>query len=376
MNPTIVVQIPYIADEQSSSLVSPRGRCGRVLIECVPNYSEGRDPSIIDAITNSIKSVDDVSILDVDMGYDFNRTVVTMVGQPESVLEAAISSTAVAIELIDMRKHHGEHARMGAVDVVPFIPLEGATIETCISLSERYAEAVSKLLDLPVFLYAESARSDQRIRLPDIRRGEYEELAARITTPEWLPDYGPAEFKPSMGATATGARQILIAYNVNLNTSDKKKANSIAGTIRTSGVIQRDNNGDKLLSDDGKSIRKPGMFQHLQAAGWMYDQDTAQVSMNLLNHNITGLHTVTDAILTEARKIGLEAIAGELVGLVPLSAMISAGKHYHDEPEGADSATLVQSAINGLMLSELKEFDAYNSIIEWSVERNLGDRVE
>ena len=376
MNPTIVAQIPYIADEQSSSLVSPRGRCGRVLIECVPNYSEGRDPSIIDAITNSIKSVDDVSILDVDMGYDFNRTVVTMVGQPESVLEAAISSTAVAIELIDMRKHHGEHARMGAVDVVPFIPLEGATIETCISLSERYAEAVSELLDLPVYLYAESARSNQRVRLPDIRRGEYEGLQSKITSSEWFPDYGSAEFKPRMGATATGARQILIAYNVNLDTSDKKKANAIAGTIRTSGVILRDENGDKVKDVDGNPVRKPGMFQSLQAAGWMYNEDTAQVSMNLLDHNVTGLHTVTEAIRTEAGNIGLKAEAGELVGLVPLNAMINAGRHYHNEPDSADHATLVQSAINGLMLSELEEFDAYNSIIEWAVKRNLGDIVE
>jgi glutamate formiminotransferase len=157
-----------------------------VLIECVPNFSEGRDSTIIGAITDSIESVEGVSILDVDRGYDFNRTVVTMVGQPESVLEAAISSTAVALELIDMRKHHGEHARMGAVDVVPFIPLEGATIETCISLSERYAKAVSELFDLPVFLYAESARSDQRVKLPDIRRGEYEGLETKITQSEWF----------------------------------------------------------------------------------------------------------------------------------------------------------------------------------------------
>jgi glutamate formiminotransferase/formiminotetrahydrofolate cyclodeaminase len=272
-----------------------------------------------------------------------------------------------------MRKHHGEHARMGAVDVVPFIPLEGATIETCISLSERYAKAVSELFDLPVFLYAESARSKQRVRLPDIRRGEYEGLETKITSPEWLPDYGTAEFKPRMGATATGARQILIAYNVNLNTSDKKKANAIAGTIRTSGVILRDVDGEKLLSEDGKPIRKPGMFQHLQAAGWMYNQDTAQVSMNLLNHNVTGLHSVTDAIRSEAEKIGLKAVAGELVGLVPLRAIISAGKHYHNEPDSADYATLVQSAIDGLMLNELEEFDAHNSIIEWALESNLGD---
>ena len=346
------------------------------LIECVPNFSEGRDASVIEAITGSIEAVEGVSILDVDMGHDFNRTVVTMVGEPEAVLEAAISCTSVAIELIDMQNHTGEHARMGAVDVVPFIPLRGASMKSCVSLSERYAKAVSDRFDLPVFLYAEAARSDQRVRLPDIRRGEYEGLQEKIALPDWVPDFGPAEFKPKMGATASGARQILIAYNVNLNTSDKKKANVIAGSIRTSGVILRDENGGKLLSDEGSPIRKPGMFQHLQAAGWMYNQDTAQVSMNLLDHNVTGLHTVTDAIRSEAAKIGLDAVAGELVGLVPLSAMISAGKHYLNESDADDPEILVQSAIKGLMLNELEEFDVYNSIIEWSVERKLGDGVE
>jgi glutamate formiminotransferase/formiminotetrahydrofolate cyclodeaminase len=343
------------------------------LIECVPNFSEGRDASIIEAITGSIEAVEGVSILDVDMGYDFNRTVVTMVGEPEAVLEAAISCTTVAIGLIDMRNHTGEHARMGAVDVVPFIPLQGASMKTCVSLSERYAKAVSNRFDLPVFLYAEAARSDQRVRLPDIRRGEYEGLQEKIALPDWAPDFGPAEFKPKMGATASGARQILIAYNVNLNTSDKSKANAIAGIIRTSGVIVRDGNGDKVMDVDGKPVRKLGMFQSLQAAGWMYNEDTAQVSMNLLNHNVTGLHTVTDAIRTEAAEIGLDAVAGELVGLVPLSALISAGKHYHNDPDCDDHSTLVQSAINGLMLNELEEFDVHNSIIEWALESKLGD---
>ena len=203
------------------------------LIECVPNFSEGRDTSVIEAITASIEAVEGVTILDVDMGHDFNRTVVTMVGEPEAVLEAAISCTSVAIELIDMRNHTGEHARMGAVDVVPFIPLRGATMDSCVSLSERYAKTVSERFGLPVFLYAGSARNEQRVKLPDIRRGEYEGLQEKITLSDWAPDFGPAEFKPKMGATASGARQILIAYNVNLNTSDKSKASTIAGIIRT-----------------------------------------------------------------------------------------------------------------------------------------------
>ena len=343
------------------------------LIECVPNFSEGRDTSVIEAITASIEAVEGVTILDVDMGHDFNRTVVTMVGEPEAVLEAAISCTSVAIELIDMRNHTGEHARMGAVDVVPFIPLRGATMDSCVSLSERYAKTVSERFGLPVFLYAGSARNEQRVKLPDIRRGEYEGLQEKITLSDWAPDFGPAEFKPKMGATASGARQILIAYNVNLNTSDKSKASTIAGIIRTSGVIVRDGNGDKVMGVDGRPVRKSGMFQSLQAAGWMYNEDTAQVSMNLLDHDVTGLHTVTDAIRSEAAKNGLNAVAGELVGLVPLGAMISAGKHYHNESNCDNDSILVQSAINGLMLDELGEFDPYNSIIEWALENNLGD---
>ena len=185
------------------------------LIECVPNFSEGQDATVIKAITDAMVSVDGVTLLDVDMGADFHRTVVTIVGPPDAVLEAAIIGTGVALERIDMTKHSGEHDRMGAVDVVPFIPISGATMSDCIELSIKFAEEVSERFDLPVYLYAKSARLDNRIRLPDIRRGQYEGLPEKITNPEWEPDYGPAEFKPKMGATATGARNILIAYNVN-----------------------------------------------------------------------------------------------------------------------------------------------------------------
>ena len=222
------------------------------LVECVPNFSEGRDQTVIAKITTPIEDAAGVSLLDVDMGADFNRTVVTMVGDPENVLNAAIECTKVASELIDMTKHTGEHARMGSVDVVPFIPITGITMEDCVILSERYAAAVSSMLDLPVYLYAEAARSEQRTRLPDIRRGEYEGLEAKITSDEWRPDFGPAVFNPKMGATATGARQILIAYNVNLDTDEKNKANTIAACIRTSGSLLKDENGQKILDVDGK----------------------------------------------------------------------------------------------------------------------------
>ena len=340
---------------------------GEPLIECVPNFSEGRDKDVIDAIINSITSVDGVSLLDVDMGADFNRTVVTMVGGPEAVLEAAIKSTGVALELIDMSKHTGEHARMGAIDVVPFIPLSNSSMRECIDLSERYAKAVSENYGIPIFLYAESARNERRVKLPDIRKGEYEALKEKLSDPEWEPDFGPSEFLPRSGATATGARQILIAYNVNLSTHDKSLANEIAGKIRTSGVIKRDDQGNKLVDSNGITIREPGKFKALQAAGWMYDEDTAQVSMNLLDHTITGLHDVTEAIRSEASKLGLTVTASELVGLVPMQAMIQAGIHYCPDSEEVNENNILQHAVDGLGLEGLHEFDMGSSIIELAI---------
>jgi len=339
------------------------------LVECVPNFSEGRNKHIIEKITSPIRETNGVSLLDVDMGHDFNRTVVTMVGSPDEVLNTVIECTRIATELIDMRVHSGEHARMGSVDVVPFIPIRGITMDECIILSERYANSVSKELDLPIYLYAEAARTPQRYRLPDIRRGEYEGMAEKVISPEWKPDYGPSEFKPKMGVTATGARPILIAYNVNLDTHDKSKANSIAAKIRTSGSLVKDENGEKVIGEDGKPLRKPGMFQSLQAAGWMYDSTTAQVSMNLLDHNVTGLHEVTEAIHAEAKKIGLNVTAGELVGLVPLNAMISAGKYYNNDQGQIEENAAVEKAISGLMLDKLRDFDSQSCIIEWAISR-------
>jgi len=342
------------------------------LVECVPNFSEGKDNTVIEKISEKIRGVEGVTLLDVDMGYDFNRTVVTMVGGPESVLEAAIKATEVAIDLIDMSVHKGEHARMGAVDVVPFIPIQGTTMEECVELAERYAEAVSGMLDLPVYLYAAAAREEQRVRLPDIRRGGYEGLEEKISTEQWIPDYGPATFNPKSGAIVTGARQILIAYNVNLNTADKSEANKIAGKIRTSGAIERDENGGKVIGEDGRPKRTPGLFDALQAAGWMYNETTAQVSMNLLDYSTTGLHSVTEAIKSEASLMGLGVVAGELVGLVPLQAMISAGSHYHENSNLTDEQALVQAAISGLKLDVLGDFNPSSSIIEWAMSNEEG----
>lgn len=339
------------------------------LVECVPNFSEGRDQTVIDSIVQPIIDSPNVTLMDIDMGSDFNRTVVTMVGDPEAVLRTVIQCTGIALELIDMRNHSGEHARMGAVDVVPFIPISNVSMSECVDLSRRYAIAVSKQFSLPVYLYANSAVTDQRIRLPDIRKGEYEGLQEKISSNEWIPDYGPAKFMPTMGATASGARNLLIAYNVNLNTNDKSLANSIASKIRTSGSIVKDPEGQIIRDENGKPLRKPGIFDHLQAAGWMYDEDTAQVSMNLLDYSITGLHHVTDSIRTEAAKIGLNVVGSELVGLVPLNAMLDAGRHYSNRVD--DEESLVGHAINGLMLDVLDEFNPNINIIEWAIKGEI-----
>ena len=339
------------------------------LVECVPNFSEGKDQQIIDQIIQPIIDQTGVYLLDVDMGADFNRTVVTMVGEPEHVLKTVIECTRIATSIIDMSKHKGEHARMGAVDVVPFIPISGISMEQCVNLSKSYAESVSNDLDLPIYLYAEAATNSNRVSLPNIRRGEYEGFEEKISHPDWAPDFGPSTFNSRMGVTATGARQILIAYNVNLDTDDKAKANAIASSVRTSGSLLKDEQGQKILGEDGRPLRKPGLFKSLQAAGWMYDESTAQVSMNLLDFSVTGLHDVTEAIRREASIMGLNVTAGELVGLVPLKAMLTAGSYYNDDDFVDDENVLVQKAISGLMLDNLDDFDPESSIIEWAIKK-------
>ena len=336
----------------------------RPLVECVPNFSEGKDAGIIDSITAAMLTVDRVRLLDVDMGYDFHRTVVTIVGPPEQILEAVLRGTAVALDSIDMRLHNGEHARMGAVDVVPFIPVQDVTMDDCVKLSERYGQAVAEKFGLSVYLYAEAARDSSRVKLPDIRRGEYEGLVNKLADPNWRPDFGPSQFNPLFGVTATGARPILIAYNVNLDTNDKAITNKIAGKLRTSGILMKDENGNKIIGEDGKPKRINGRFLALQGAGWMYDDTTAQVSMNLLDYTVTGLHDVTEAIRELAAESGHNATAGELVGLVPLRAIINAGMHYHggDGPED----DLITAAIDGLQLAKLGDFIVEKRIIEFA----------
>lgn len=340
------------------------------IVECVPNFSEGRDKSVIDAISAAIKSVDGVKLLDVDPGADFNRTVYTFVGEPEPALEAAFKATKVGTALIDMTKHKGEHARMGAVDVVPFIPIKGVTDDDCIKLSKKFGERMSKELGIPVFLYAKSATRPDRVKLPDIRKGEYEALEKKFKDPSFKPDYGKPVFVPKSGATATGCRDILLAYNVNLNTSDKSIASAISGKIRTSGVTKKDKDGKDVIGPDGQPVKIPGRFKGVQAGGMMYNENIAQVSMNLLNYKEVNLHDTFEAVKEEAEKLGTKVTGSEIVGVVPKESLVLAGKFYAKK-EGlkiSDEDELVTLAIDKLGLSQLYQFKPEEKVIEYMIE--------
>jgi len=340
------------------------------IVECVPNFSEGRDKSVIGAIAGAIKAVDGVKLLNIDPGADFNRTVYTFVGEPEPVLEAAFQAAKVGIALIDMRKHKGEHARMGALDVMPFIPIKGVTMDNCVKLSKRFGERMAKELGVPVFLYADSATKPERVSLPDIRKGEYEALEKKFSDPAFKPDYGEPKFVPKSGATATGAREILIAYNINLNTNDKSIASKIAGKIRTSGIIKKDERGENIIGADGEPERIPGRFKGVQAGGMMYDENVAQVSMNLLNYHDVNLHDTFEAAKEEAEKLGVKVTGSEIVGLVPKEALVLAGKFYSEKEreKTSDEEELVAVAIDKLGLSNLYLFKPEEKVIEYMIE--------
>ena len=342
------------------------------IVECVPNFSEGKDKAIINAISAAIESVESVKLLNVDPGADFNRTVYTFAGEPEAVLEAALQATKVGLALIDMRKHKGEHARMGALDVMPFIPIKNVTMDDCVRLSKKFGEKMAKEMGVPVFLYAKSATKPERVRLPDIRKGEYEALEEKLKDPSFKPDYGEPVFVPKSGATVTGAREILIAYNINLNTNDKSIASKIAGRIRTSGVIKKDKDGNKIIGPDGKPERIPGRFKYVQAGGMMYNEDIAQVSMNLLNFREVNLHHVFEAVKEEAEKLGVKVTGSEIVGLVPKESLVMAGRFYaeKDKKRIVDEEELVSLAIERLGLSDLYPFKPEEKIIEYMVEES------
>ncbi|TEU07137.1 MAG: glutamate formimidoyltransferase [Candidatus Aminicenantes bacterium] len=350
------------------------------LVECVPNFSEGRNREKINAITKEIESTPQVTLLDVDPGESTNRTVVTMIGTPEGVKEAAFKAIKKASEVLDMSQHTGAHSRMGATDVCPFVPVTGVTMEDCVKLAHELGERVAKELNIPVYLYEEAAQKPERKNLATIRIGEYEGLPEKFKDPEWAPDYGKPVFNPKTGATVIGAREFLIAYNINLNTRDRKLAQEIAFNIREKGRAKRDKEGKIIRDENGKAIKVPGKFKEVKAVGWyIEDYGIAQISINFTNYKIAPPHIVFDEVRKQAEKLGLRATGCELVGLIPKEAMLSAGKHYLEKQgksPGVPEEELIRTAVISLGLTDVAPFEPEKKIIEYQfkeVENSLLD---
>jgi len=339
------------------------------LVECVPNISEGRRPEIYETVAAAAASVSGVTLLNVDPGADTNRTVITFVGDPEAVLQGAFHLIKKGYELIDMSKHRGAHPRIGAVDVVPFVPVAEVTMDECAVLARRLGERVGNELSIPVYLYEFAATEPHRRNLADIREGEYEGLAKKIEHQDWKPDFGPAKFNPRCGATVIGARKFLVAYNVNLNTLDKRLATRVAFDVRERGRIKRDEEGNPILDEHGEPIWEPGLLKSVKAVGWVIPEyGCAQVSMNLTDTEVTPLHLAFDTCEERARERGLRVTGSEIVGLVPLSVLLDSGRHYlrrMGRPTGVSEAALVQTAIRTLGLSEIKPFNPKERVIEY-----------
>ena len=348
------------------------------LVECVPNFSEGRDLAIINQITAAIQSVEGVRLLNVDPGKATNRTVVTFVGEPLAVVEAAFRAIAKAGELIDMRNHKGEHPRMGATDVCPLIPIAGISLEETALYARQLAKRVGEELSIPVYCY-EAAQSDKtRSNLSVIRAGEYEGFFKKIKEPLWKPDFGPCEFDFKRGATVIGARDFLIAYNVNLNTTSTRRANSVAFDIREAGRVKMEN-GKKVLDAAGNPISIPGSLKAVKAIGWFIEEyGIAQISMNLTNINITPLHIAFDETCKKAAERGLRVTGSELVGLIPLKSMLDAGKYFllkQQRSTGVSEKELIDIAIKSMGLSELSPFNPNEKIIEYMLEEVSSNKL-
>jgi glutamate formiminotransferase/formiminotetrahydrofolate cyclodeaminase len=347
------------------------------LIECVPNFSEGRDQSVLDALARAITSVDGATLLDVDPGRETHRTVFTFVGAPESVAEAAFQAASVAAERIDMTRHRGAHARIGAMDVCPFVPVGGgATMEDCVELARQVGRRIGDELGIPVYLYESAATRPGRKNLADVRRGEYEGLEAKLRDPEWAPDFGPAVFNARSGASVVGARPFLIAYNVNLNTRDRKLAHDIALDIREAGRAQRSPDGQILRDATGQSIQVPGTLPATRAVGWFIPEfGRAQVSINLVDFEKTAPHQAFEEIRRQANRRGLRVTGSELVGLIPRQALLAAGHYYlraQGRSAGLPEPLVVQLAVASLGLNDVKPFDPSLRVIEY----RLGKREE
>ncbi len=351
------------------------------LLECVPNFSEGRNPEIIKQIAESIERVDGVFLLDVDPGKATNRTVMTFAGSPEAVVEAAFQAIKTAASLIDMTRHQGEHPRMGATDVCPLIPIEGLSMEEAAAWARRLGERVGKELNIPVFLYEYAASAPERRNLATIRSGEYEGLAAKLKDPAWAPDFGPAGFNERSGATVIGARDFLVAYNVNLNTTSSRRANAVAFDVREQGRILREGDpaaGPIVFDDHGEPVRIPGSCKSVKAIGWYIEEyGIAQVSMNLTNLSDTSLHEAFEACCASANNRGMRVTGSELVGMIPLNVLLAAGKYFLRKQQrslGISEEEVIRIAIRSLGLDELTPFDPRQKILEYRLEDLRGEK--
>lgn len=357
----------------------------RKLIECVPNFSEGVDENIIKQITDQVETVKGVRLIDVDPGKATNRTVVTIVGEPEDVIEAAFRAIKKAQELIDMRHHKGAHPRFGATDVCPLVPVANITMEETVAYAHKLGKRVGDELGIPVYAYEFAATEEKRRSLAQCRKGEYEANKERITSPEWKPDFGPAQWSESIaksGVTAIGARNFLVAYNVNLNTTSVRRANSIAFDVREAGRVKREGDpvsGKKVLDANGEPIRIPGKLKKVRGIGWYIEEfGIAQISMNLTDISVTSIHEAFDAVCESASERGMRVTGSELVGVVPLKAMLDAGKHYlqkQNRSTGIADSEIIKIAVKSLGLDELYPFESNKKIIEYVLEEDSSNAL-
>ncbi len=346
------------------------------LIECVPNFSEGEDMEVIKRITDQVETVEGVKLLDVDPGKATNRTVVTFVGPPEQVIEAAFLAVKMASEIIDMSKHSGEHPRFGATDVCPLVPVSGITMEETVGYAHRLAGKIGNEISIPVYCYENAALSEDRRNLASVRSGEYEGLPEKLANPVWKPDFGPAEFMPRTGAIAVGARDFLVAYNINLNTTSTRRANAIAFDVRERGRTQREGDsltGKILKNKEGNPVMIPGSLKEVKAIGWFIEEyGVAQISMNLTNISITPVHVAFDEVCKKADARGIRVSGSELVGLIPLNAMLEAGRYFLKKQQrstGVSDSELIKIAVKSMGLDELGPFDPNEKIIEYQLKK-------
>jgi glutamate formiminotransferase/formiminotetrahydrofolate cyclodeaminase len=352
------------------------------ILECVPNFSEGRDMGIIRQITDAIESVDGVKLLDVDPGKDTNRTVVTFVGSPEAVCEAAFLSVKKASEVIDMSKHHGEHPRMGATDVCPFVPVSGITMEETVVYARNVASRIGNELRIPVYCYENAACNEKRRNLASCRSGGYEGLMKKLADPEWKPDFGPVVFNERSGATAVGARDFLVAFNVNLNTTSTRRANAIAYDVREKGRPEREGdpvNGKIVKDANGENVMIPGSLKSVKAIGWFIrEYGIAQISMNLTNITVTPVHVAFDEVCRKADIRGVRVTGSELVGLIPLKALLDAGRYFLAKQQrsgGVSDEELIKIAVRSMGLNDIHQFKPEEKIIEYVMAEKSKPRL-